>query len=74
MLEVILSYLMGNFCCNEETKGRKNEEYHFDMEKAKPYAQKSLPHTKKHLETVKEELNEYSEHSDYRSVSRASRN
>ncbi|OMJ91679.1 hypothetical protein SteCoe_5706 [Stentor coeruleus] len=65
---------MGNFCCNDEvTKGKKAEEYHFEIEKVKSYAQKNNYLLQPHLETVKEEPYECSEQSEYRSVSRASR-
>jgi hypothetical protein len=65
---------MGNICCNEEVKANKAEDFHLEIEKAKPYGQKFFPTNKKYLDTVKEELYEYSEHSEYQSVSRASRN
>ena len=65
---------MGNFCCEDTIgKGKVKEEYHFDIEKAKHYCEKNRTNYKNHLETVKEESAECSEHSEYRSISRTSR-
>jgi hypothetical protein len=65
---------MGNTCCNDEVnKGKKAEDYHFELEKVESYANKNTYLLQSKLETVKEEPYECSEQSEYRSVSRTSK-
>jgi hypothetical protein len=65
---------MGNFCCTDDlTRGLKFEEYHIDIDNKTVIVNKNPLVIQSRLETVKEEPNEYSEQSEYRSVSRASR-
>ncbi|OMJ82234.1 hypothetical protein SteCoe_17139 [Stentor coeruleus] len=66
---------MGNFCCSDDlNRGPKYEEYHFDIDKSVSVPNKNPMFVQSHLETVKEEPIEYSEQSEYRSVSRGSKN
>lgn len=65
---------MGNTCCNDEVNNvKKPEDYHFELEKVESYTNKNTYLLQSKLETVKEELYECSEQSEYRSVSRTSK-
>ena len=66
---------MGNFCCTDEiSKGIKFEEYYYDVDKITAPSNKNPLCFQSRLETVKEDAYENSEQSEYRSLSRASRN
>lgn len=64
---------MGNFCCAcDMKKNTKLEEYHLEINKGISYPKKYPLFLHSHLETVKEEASEYTEQSEYKTVSKAS--